>query len=157
MPFHLAGLITPSAVIPRLRVADKKLLLEELSRRAAEITGESGRSILTLLVERERLGTSGVGAGVAIPFAKVPGLKGLYGLFARLDRPIDFDAIDDQPVDLVFLLLGPSGAGGEYLKALAGISRLLRDRRVCRKLRESGKAEALYAVLIEETASSNAA
>lgn len=152
----IADLLDPRAVVPSLRAANKKQLLQEISRRAAEITGESERAIFDVLLERERLGTTGVGAGIAIPHGKLPGLKRLYGLFARLETPIDFEAIDEQPVDLIFLLLAPGGAGADHLKALARISRLLRDRTVCEKLRGSDKAEALYA-LLTENATSNAA
>ena len=153
---EIADLIEPRAVIPSLRAANKKQLLQEISRRAAEITGEAERAIFEVLLERERLGTTGVGAGIAIPHGKLAGLKRLYGLFARLETPIDFEAIDEQPVDLIFLLLAPGGAGADHLKALARISRLLRDRTVCEKLRGSDKAEALYA-LLTENATSNAA
>jgi PTS system nitrogen regulatory IIA component len=152
----ISDLIDPRAVVASLRAANKKQLLQEISRRAAEITGESERAIFDVLLERERLGTTGVGAGIAIPHGKLPGLKRLYGLFARLETPIDFEAIDEQPVDLIFLLLAPGGAGADHLKALARISRLLRDRTVCEKLRGSDKAEALYA-LLTENATSNAA
>ena len=152
----IADLLDPRAVIPSLRAANKKQLLQEIARRAAEITGESERAIFDVLLERERLGTTGVGSGIAIPHGKLPGLKRLYGLFARLETPIDFEAIDEQPVDLVFLLLAPGGAGADHLKALARVSRLLRDRTICDKLRGSDKAEALYA-LLTENATSNAA
>ncbi|HTP84019.1 MAG TPA: PTS IIA-like nitrogen regulatory protein PtsN [Alphaproteobacteria bacterium] len=152
----IADLLDPRAVIPSLRAANKKQLLQEIARRAAEITGEPERAIFDVLLERERLGTTGVGSGIAIPHGKLPGLKRLYGLFARLETPIDFEAIDEQPVDLIFLLLAPGSAGADHLKALARISRLLRDRTVCEKLRGSDKAEALYA-LLTENATSNAA
>ncbi|HTY67417.1 MAG TPA: PTS IIA-like nitrogen regulatory protein PtsN [Alphaproteobacteria bacterium] len=152
----IADLLDPRAVVPSLRAANKKQLLQEIARRAAEITGEPERAIFDVLLERERLGTTGVGSGIAIPHGKLPGLKRLYGLFARLETPIDFEAIDEQPVDLIFLLLAPGSAGADHLKALARISRLLRDRTVCEKLRGSDKAEALYA-LLTENATSNAA
>lgn len=152
----IADLLDPRAVIPSLRAGNKKQLLQEISRRAAEIAGESERAIFDVLLERERLGTTGVGSGIAIPHGKLPGLKRLYGLFARLETPIDFEAIDEQPVDLVFLLLAPGSAGADHLKALARVSRLLRDRTICEKLRGSDKAEALYA-LLTENATSNAA
>ena len=152
----IADLLDPRAVIPSLRAANKKQLLQEIARRAAEITGEPERAIFDVLLERERLSTPGVGSGIAIPHGKLPGLKRLYGLFARLETPIDFEAIDEQPVDLIFLLLAPGSAGADHLKALARISRLLRDRTVCEKLRGSDKAEALYA-LLTENATSNAA
>jgi PTS system nitrogen regulatory IIA component len=105
------------------------------------------------LLERERLGTTGVGNGIAIPHGKLPGLRQLYGLFARLETPIDFDAVDEQPVDLIFLLLAPEAAGADHLKALARVSRLLRDRAVCEKLRGADQADAMYALLTESAAS----
>ena len=102
-----------------------------------------------ILVERERLGSTGVGAGLAIPHGKLPGLDLLQGVFARLEKPVDFDAIDDESVDLVFLLLAPEGAGADHLKALARVSRIMRDRAFCDKLRGSDSSDAIYALLIE--------
>jgi len=146
-------LITLESVLPHLKVASKKQALHELSKRAAELTQLSDRQIYEVLVERERLGTTGVGNGIAIPHGKLAALTRLYGLFARLETPINFEAIDDQPVDLIFLLLAPEHAGADHLKALARISRLLRDRTVCEKLRGADTAEALYALLTDSTAS----
>lgn len=153
---EIADILDPRSVVASLRAANKKQALQEIARRAAELTGEGERAIFDVLLERERLGTTGVGAGIAIPHGKLPGLKRLWGLFARLETPIDFESIDEQPVDLIFLLLAPGGAGADHLKALARVSRLLRDRRVCEKLRGSDNAEALYA-LLTENAASNAA
>lgn len=153
---EIADLLSPEAIIPALRVTSKKQALQELARRAADITRESEREIFQVLLERERLGTTGVGGGIAIPHGKLPGLKRLYGVFARLDRPIDFEAIDEQPVDLVFLLLAPGTAGADHLKALARVSRLLRDRAICEKLRGTDNADAIYALLTDH-ATSNAA
>jgi len=119
----------------------------ELAARAAALTGQSERLIVETLQQRERLGSTGIGQGVAIPHAKLPKLDKLTGIFARLDRAIEFDSLDSQPVDLIFLLLAPEGAGADHLKALARIARLLRDPEVVQKLRESREAEALYAVL----------
>lgn len=150
---QIADLIDQRAVIAGLKAASKKQVLQETARRAAEVTGMPERAIFDVLIERERLGTTGVGNGVAIPHGKLPELKRLYGLFARLEHPVDFEAIDGQPVDLIFVLLAPGGAGADHLKTLALVSRLLRDRRVCEKLRGSDKAEALYAVLTEAAAS----
>jgi PTS system nitrogen regulatory IIA component len=107
-------------------------------------------------MERERLGTTGVGNGIAIPHGKLSTLDRLHGLFARLDHPIDFDAIDERPVDLIFLLLAPESAGADHLKALARVSRLLRDKTACEKLRGTEDQEALYALLVD-TANSRAA
>jgi PTS system nitrogen regulatory IIA component len=146
-------LIALQGVLPRLRVTSKKQALQELSKRAAELTGLSDRQIYDVVIERERLGTTGVGNGIAIPHGKIAALTRLYGLFARLETPIDFEAIDEQPVDLIFLLLAPEQAGADHLKALARISRLLRDRTVCEKLRGSDTAEAVYALLTDSAAS----
>ena len=106
--------------------------------------------------ERERLGTTGIGHGIAIPHGKLPGLERVYGVFARLERPVDFDAIDDQPVDLIYLLLAPANCGADHLKALAKVSRLLRDRRLCEKVRGSTTCDAIFA-LMNETEDRNAA
>jgi nitrogen PTS system EIIA component len=150
---EIEDLITPARVMPRLKATSKKHVLQELAKRAAELTGLHERAIFDVLLERERLGTTGVGNGIAIPHGKLAEIKELFGLFARLDEPVDFDAIDEQPVDLVFLLLAPEGAGADHLKALARVARLLRDPEVARKLRDSRDAEALYAVLTLPSAS----
>ncbi len=145
--------MTPECVIASLRATSKKQALQELAKKAAEVSGADERQILEVVMERERLGTTGVGNGIAIPHGKLPGLKRLSGVFARLEKPIDFESIDEQPVDLIFLLLAPEGAGADHLKALARVSRLLRDRRVCEKLRGSDRADALFALLSEHAAS----
>ncbi len=152
----ITDLVAPEAILPALKVNSKKQALQELAAKASELTGQNERAVFEVLLQREKLGTTAVGYGVAIPHGKLPKLEKLFGLFARLERPIDFEAMDGQPVDLVFLLLAPEGAGADHLKALARISRLLRDRTVCEKLRGSDKAEALYA-LLTENATSNAA
>ncbi len=150
---EIAELITLEGVVPNLRATSKKQALQDLARRAAEITGLAERAIFDVLIERERLGTTGVGNGIAIPHGKLASLNRIYGLFARLEKPVDFDSIDEQPVDLIFLLLAPESAGADHLKALARISRLLRDKAVCEKLRGTETAEGLYALLTELTAS----
>jgi len=142
-------LITPEGILAGLKVGSKKQALQELSRRAAAVTGQHERGIFDVLLERERLGTTGVGNGIAIPHGKLANLDRVYGLFARLERPIDFDAIDEQPVDLVFLLLAPEQAGADHLKALSRVSRLLRDAAVCEKLRGCSSADAIYAILTQ--------
>jgi nitrogen PTS system EIIA component len=153
---EISDLLRPEGVIANLRATSKKQALQELARKAAELTHEHERAIFDVLLERERLGTTGVGAGIAIPHGKLPGLKRLFGVFARLEKPINFESIDDQPVDLIFLLLAPGTAGADHLKALARVSRLLRDRSVCEKLRGSDNSDALYA-LLTESATSHAA
>jgi PTS system nitrogen regulatory IIA component len=153
MAMEIEDLITPQSVIARLRATSKKQVLQELSKRAAETTGLHERAIFDVLLERERLGTTGVGDGIAIPHGKLAELRRLYGVFARLETPVDFDAVDDQPVDLIFLLLAPETAGADHLKALARVSRLLRDRSICEKLRGADQPDALYALLTESRAS----
>jgi nitrogen PTS system EIIA component len=150
---EIADLITPSRVVAQLRATNKKQALQDLAKRAAVMTGIQERAIYDVLIERERLGSTGIGMGIGIPHGRLPGLDKLCGIFARLDRPVPFDAIDDQPVDLIFLLLAPEGAGADHLKALARVSRLLRDRTVCEKLRGTDNADALYALLIDRTPS----
>ncbi|MEX0744602.1 MAG: PTS IIA-like nitrogen regulatory protein PtsN [Phycisphaeraceae bacterium] len=154
---HLGDLISPEAVIPSLKVKTKKQLLQELSARTGRLTGLSERDIFDVLWQRERLGSTGLGHGVAIPHAKLPGIKRIVGVFARLTEPVDFDAMDGDKVDIVFLLLAPEGAGADHLKALACISRLLRDGQAVEKLRASRDESALYAVLTEQATSSHAA
>ena len=152
----LNDLVAPSAIVPALKVNNKKQVLQELAARAAEVTGQNERAILEILLQREKLGSTAVGNGVAIPHGKLPKLGRLFGLFARLERPVDFEALDAQPVDLVFLLLAPEAAGADHLKALARVARLLRDADIQRKLRELSDADAIYAVLAMPPASSAA-
>jgi PTS system nitrogen regulatory IIA component len=150
---EIADLLTPAAVIPSLRGTGKRQALQELAKRAAALTGRPERAIFEVLLERERLATTGIGNGTAIPHGRLADLPRLYGLFARLEKPIPFESIDDQPVDLIFLLLTPDSAGADHLKALARISRLLRDKAICEKLRGTDRADALYALLTDRAAS----
>lgn len=150
---EISDLITPECVVANLKATSKKHALQELSKRIAKLSGLNDRVVFDVLLERERLGTTGVGMGIAIPHGKLPGLDRLHAMFAKLERPIDFDAIDEQPVDLIFLLLAPESAGADHLKALARMSRLLRNKSICKKLRGSDSPEALYALLTEEAAS----
>ena len=150
---EIADLIRPEDVVPNLRATSKKQALQELAKRAAKRTGLPERRIFEVLIERERLGTTGVGSGVAIPHGKLAELQRLSALFARLEDPVDFDAIDEQPVDLICVLLAPEGAGADHLKALARISRVLRDRSICEKLRGTESSDAIYAILTQATAS----
>ena len=153
----LSDFISPDSVVASLKAKSKKQLLQDLSVRAARLTGLSERDIFDVLLQRERLGSTGLGHGIAIPHGMVQGLKRIVGIFARLAEPVDFDAVDGDPVDIVFLLLAPEGAGADHLKALARISRLLREGSAVEKLRASKDAAALYAVLTENEASSHAA
>ncbi|GLQ04988.1 PTS IIA-like nitrogen regulatory protein PtsN [Sneathiella chinensis] len=148
---EIAELISPQTVFVDVKASSKKQVLQELARRAAVATGCSERDILTVLIERERLGTTGVGKGIAIPHGKLKSLKKIHGFFARLDSSVDFDAMDDMPVDLVFLLLAPDDGGADHLKALARVSRTLRDTNRCERLRGTENADALFAVLTEDS------
>ncbi len=152
----ITDLISTDGILASLRVASKKQLLQELARKASTLTGIDSREIFDVLLERERLGTTGVGNGIAIPHGKLAKLDRLHAVFARLDQPVDFDAIDDEPVDVVFLLLAPEAAGADHLKALARVSRLLRDKTVCTKLRGCETTDAIFA-LFSEAAASHAA
>jgi PTS system nitrogen regulatory IIA component len=153
----LSDFISSDFVVASLKAKTKKQLLQDLSARAARLTGLQERDIFDVLLQRERLGSTGLGHGIAIPHGKIAGLKRIVGIFARLAEPVDFDAVDGQPGDIVFLLLAPEGAGADHLKALARISRLLREGSAVDKLRASRDAAALYAVLTENEASSHAA
>jgi PTS system nitrogen regulatory IIA component len=153
----LSEFISPDSVVASLKAKSKKQLLQDLSARAARLTGLSERDIFDVLLQRERLGSTGLGQGIAIPHGKVQGLKRIVGICARLAEPVDFEAVDGEKVDIVFLLLAPEGAGADHLKALARISRLLREGSAVDKLRACKDAAALYAVLTEGEASSHAA
>jgi nitrogen PTS system EIIA component len=148
----VTDLVAANAIIPALKVNSKKQALQELAAKAAQLTGQGERAIFDVLMQREKLGSTGVGNGIAIPHGKLPNLNKLFGLFARLDRPVEFETLDGLPVDLIFVLLAPETAGADHLKALARVARLLRDPDVARKLRESRDAEAIYAVLMLEHA-----
>ena len=153
---ELRDLIVPEAVAARVRGTSKKQLLQEIANRAADVYGLDGRAVFEAMLDRERLGSTAMGRGVAAPHARVSGLSRVCGVFLQLDRGLDFDAQDDVPVDLVFALIAPEEAGSEHLLALARVSRALRDPAICAKLRSCTDASALYAVLTE-TAVSRAA
>jgi PTS system nitrogen regulatory IIA component len=149
----LGDLISPEGVAPMLKAKSKKQVLQEVAAHAARLTEVEERAIFDTLLQRERLGSTGIGHGIAIPHGKLAGLKRVVGVFARLSEPINFDSVDGEPVDLVFLLLAPESAGADHLKALARISRLLREPGALEKLRGSSDAAALYSVLTEGAAS----
>ncbi len=145
----LSDLILPEAILPLLKANSKKQVLQAIAERASAMTGVQEKEIFETLVKREKLGSTGVGGGIAIPHGKLAGLDRIFGLFARLPKPIDFEALDDHPVDLIFLLLAPEGAGADHLKALARVARLFREPGMAGKLRASSDTSALYAVLTE--------
>ena len=146
---ELTDLLEGDCIVANLRATSKKQALQELARRAADITGVDERKVFDVLMERERLGTTGVGSGIAIPHGKLAEIDRLYGICARLEKPVDFQSIDDRPVDLIFVLLAPEEAGADHLKALARVSRLLRDHEVTEKLRATADADAICAILTE--------
>lgn len=148
----LNDLLAAHAVIPALKTRNKKQVLQEIAARAAEVSGRSEREIFETLLQRERLGSTGIGRGVAIPHGKLPKLDRLSGVFARLEKPIDFDSLDGEPVDLIFLLLAPEGAGADHLKALARVARVLRDDKIAEQLRGARDESALRALLTERAA-----
>lgn len=143
----LGDLLAPEGVIASLKAKSKKQALQELAQRASEISGIEQREIFDSLLQRERLGSTGFGRGIAIPHVKFRSLKSIICVFARIETPIDFESPDNEPVDLVFLLLAPEHASGDHLKALARISRLVRDPAMLERLRTAPDATALREVL----------
>lgn len=143
----LADILQPEAVLPILSVASKKHAIQEIAERAARLTGLPEREIFDTLLQRERLGSTGIGHGIAVPHGKVVGLGRLTGIFARLDKPIPFEAIDDEPVDLVFVLLAPDQAGADHLRALALVTRILRQPDVAARLRAATFALEMHQIL----------
>lgn len=133
----MESLLTNQGVFVGLEATDKKSVLLEMARQAASLVGQTEHAIFDVLWERECLATTGIGRGIAIPHGRLEGMDQVQGLFARLAHPVAFDAVDDQPVDLVMMLLAPSHAGADHLKALSWASHLMRDSRLCQKLRNA--------------------
>jgi PTS system nitrogen regulatory IIA component len=152
----LSDFLKPEGVIPVLRANSKKQALQELADHASKASGLSERDLFETLLQRERLGSTGIGHGIAIPHGKLNKVERLFGLFARLEKPIEFESLDGEPVDLLFLLIAPESAGADHLKALARVARILRDPAVTQKLRATQDPAALYAILTE-TPTSHAA
>jgi len=149
---ELSDILTPEAVKSVSNSLSKKRLLQEMAEKAGDVYGIDAEQAFSALQEREALGPTGVGDGVAIPHARLEGLDRVIGVFRRLEKPVDYDAVDRQPVDLVFALFAPVNSGVEHLKALALISRLLRDAANRSKLRSNEDASTLYAILTEVAA-----
>ncbi|GJD95920.1 PTS IIA-like nitrogen regulatory protein PtsN [Methylobacterium iners] len=146
--------LNSDSVVFSLRARAKRQILQELSAQAVRrLPALDEQAVFETLLQRERLGSTGIGEGVAIPHGKLPGLDRLFGLVARLERPVDFEALDGQPVDIAFLLLAPEGAGAEHLKALAQVARLLREPGILERIRAARDASALYALLTHTSAS----
>jgi nitrogen PTS system EIIA component len=143
----LSDILSIQAVDADLVAGNKKALIQQLGAASGRLTGAPAKQIVAALNAREKIGSTGFGAGTAIPHGKIDGLPGVFGYFARLSQPIDFQAIDGLPVDLVFLLLSPPDAGADHLKALATVSRVFRDRQTVAKLRGARSKDALFALL----------
>ncbi len=154
---ELADILAERAVLCCTGVTTKRQLFEELAERAAEITGHDASELLEAITAREELGSTGLGNGIAIPHGKVSGLKGVTALLARLDMPIEFDSVDDQPVDIIVMLLAPTGAGADHLKALSRVARLLRTESVVEDLRQASDPEQLRAIFTAPVATHYAA
>jgi len=147
----IADILASDAVLHHLKAKSKKQLLSELANMAAEKTGLEATVVLDALIERERLGTTGIGMGVAVPHTRLPKLKKIFCGFATSD-PVDFDSVDNKPVDLVFVLLVPEEAGADHLKALARLSRLLRNEQTVEALRQAESAKDLYRLILKNDA-----
>lgn len=149
----LGDILAPGGIFPAFEATTKKQTLLDLSSYAAEITQLDGRTIYDTLLQRERLGSTGLGRGIAVPHVKLTGLSGIVSLFARMQKPIDFESQDGEPVDLIFLLLAPDHAGGDHLKALARISRLVREPTALERLRSAPDLPSLKRALTLPVAS----
>ena len=154
---ELADILAERAVLCCTGVKTKRQLFEDLAARAAELTGHPQAEILEAITSREELGSTGLGNGIAVPHGKIAGLKGVTAVFARLDQPIEFDSVDDQPVDIVVMLLAPTGAGADHLKALSRVARLLRTEAVVDELRRIDDCAQLHSVLTSPVATHYAA
>jgi PTS system nitrogen regulatory IIA component len=154
---ELADILSEESVIVCSGLKTKTEVLRKLAERAAQVTGYDLEPIFEALSDREALGSTGLGNGIAIPHGKLAGLAGVRAVFARLDTPIDFEAVDDQPVDLLMMLLAPVGAGADHLKALARVARLLRNERTVEALRHAQDTAEIYAILTQPIATTQAA
>jgi nitrogen PTS system EIIA component len=146
-PAAMRDLLDPKAVLARLEATSKMQALQELASHAAEMLGLEAHGVFDVLWAREKLGTTGVGHGIAIPHGRINGLDKVCGFFARLAEPVAFESVDDRDVDLVFLLLAPESAGADHLHALATVSRLLREPKLCEELRSAKDAGAIERLL----------
>ncbi len=144
---ELSSIIAQDGVFANLKPNSKKQLLQELAAAGAAHIGLDERTIFDVLLQREKLGSTGVGNGVAIPHGKLPQIPHIFGILARLQKPIAFDAMDEQPVDIVFMLLAPEGSGADHLKALSRIARVLRDQSTLTQIRNTDDAESIHNLL----------
>ncbi len=145
----ISDILTANDVIVINNAASKRQLLKEMSIKIAEGTGIDDRSMFDIILERENLGSTAFGGGTAVPHGRIPELKQLKGLFAKLQKGIDFEADDNQPVDLVFMLVSPENSGADHLSSLAQISKIIKDEEICGQLRNAGSTEEIYRILTQ--------
>lgn len=154
---RLSELISADAILPSLKAGSKKSVLLDMSEAAGQISGLKALDIVEAVQQRERLGSTGIGGGIAIPHGKLPHCDRIFGMFARLEKPIDFDAVDGAPVDMVFMLIASEAAGADHLKALARVARLFRDPQLAVRLRSARDAASIFAMLSHDGTASHAA
>lgn len=147
---ELNDIIAPESILANLKPNSKKQLLQELAEAGATQLGVDAQAVFETLLEREQLGSTGVGNGVAIPHGKIANIDRIVGVFAQLSKPVEFDSMDDQPVDIAFMLLAPVGSGADHLKALSRIARVLRDQATLSSIRHATDPDAIYSLLISE-------
>lgn len=148
---ELKEILDPKAVRFVSNANSKKRLIQDIAEQASQIYGLDATTVMSALMEREKLGSTGVGRGVAIPHARFNDMNQVCGLFTRLEKPVDFESMDHQPADLIFTILAPQKEGADHLKALALVSRTLRSENVCSKLRANADQHTLYTILTEVT------
>ncbi len=148
----IGDLLSSDAILLDVNSGAKKQLFQALAEKAAELTGQDEQQIFSTLLQRERLGTTGVGNGIAIPHGKIAGLEKITTVFARLTKPLDYDSVDDQPVDIVFLLLVPDDAGTDHLKALSRVARIMRDQQVVEQIKNCSTSDEVLDLLNREPA-----
>jgi nitrogen PTS system EIIA component len=153
----LADILDARVMLPCLKAQNKKQVLQEVSQALSSVVAVDSRVIFDTLLQREKLGSTGLGQGIAIPHGRLPSINRVYGVFARLQNPVAFDSVDGEPVDLVFALISPDHAGADHLTALARVSRVLRDAATLKKLRGTESPDALYAILTEPPVSTASA
>lgn len=154
---ELADILPEESVIVCTGLKTKREVLEKLAEQAAKATGQDPRAVFEAVYDREVLGSTGLGNGIAIPHGKFAGISGVTAVFARLSEAVDFDSVDDQPVDLLMLLLAPMGAGADHLKALARVARILRTESVVDALRRADDAHEIHDILTRPIAATQAA
>ena len=154
---ELADILSEESVIVCTGLKTKREVLERLAEQAAKVTGQDARAVFEAVYDREVLGSTGLGNGIAIPHGKFAGIPGVTAVFAKLSEPVDFDSVDDQPVDLLMLLLAPMGAGADHLKALARVARILRTESVTDSIRDASDPGKIHAILTQPVAATQAA